>query len=398
MAETGTAVAKKKNRIQEIFETLVNEGDDFETREKALTVATQLREREMQLGAQKALAAQSWGKNFANDVQLAMAKWCEENGLDHVRHIDILGGTVYLNAEYYIDRLREHKNYHRSYAIVIAPYSRQDIPEDVFKDSKVRGRLAQDEVRDNIKLHTLQRKHRPHAYLNDPKYKDTCAAVVVVIEMWGADAEGKRALVEYEGMNEAGSCGRRTGSNKGKDPVGDAEPVATATTRAYRKACWKVPGMSPKVVADETGIVEMNDYIQRNRTEGSKHNAHIKEIERLLGLKNLDHETREYAQSIYDDWVAGAFENVNVQQLRDLQAELERGMFFETVPETHEVGLDEDEMLDATTGEVIQNEGLCAHCGASIDMGEPHGETCPMVEPNGELVEDAQMIEREGDQ
>jgi len=193
--------------------------------------------------------------------------------------------------------------------------------------------------------------------------------------MWGRDAEGNRVLVTYAGMNEAGSCGRRAKSGGGRDQIGDEDPVASATTRAYRKACWKVPGMSPKVIDDEVDMVEMRETIKMGRVEGTQHRDLIAQIELLLEREEIPRDIRAYAQSIYDDWVAGAFENVTVTQLLQLVDELQDGLVL------HADALNEDEMLDPTTGEVIQDEGLCAHCNASIDMGEPHGETCPMVEP-----------------
>jgi len=46
--------------------------------------------------------------------------------------------------------------------------------EDVFNDEKVRGKLVQQEMKHNVKLFHLQLEHRPHAYMNDPQFKDTC--------------------------------------------------------------------------------------------------------------------------------------------------------------------------------------------------------------------------------
>lgn len=51
------------------------------------------------------IASESWGKNLSPHTQAAMARYAMEAGLDPVRHIDVLGGRVYINAAAYMDRL-----------------------------------------------------------------------------------------------------------------------------------------------------------------------------------------------------------------------------------------------------------------------------------------------------
>jgi hypothetical protein len=51
------------------------------------------------------IANESWGKNLSPHTQAAMARYAMEAGLDPVRHIDVLGGRVYINAAAYMDRL-----------------------------------------------------------------------------------------------------------------------------------------------------------------------------------------------------------------------------------------------------------------------------------------------------
>jgi hypothetical protein len=51
------------------------------------------------------IATESWGKNLSPHTQAAMARYAMEAGLDPVRHIDVLGGRVYINAAAYMDRL-----------------------------------------------------------------------------------------------------------------------------------------------------------------------------------------------------------------------------------------------------------------------------------------------------
>lgn len=51
------------------------------------------------------IAGESWGKALSPHTQAAVARYAMEAGLDPVRHIDVLAGRVYINAQAYMDRL-----------------------------------------------------------------------------------------------------------------------------------------------------------------------------------------------------------------------------------------------------------------------------------------------------
>lgn len=51
------------------------------------------------------IAAQTWGKGLSRHEHAAVARYCLEAGLDPVRHVFVLGGTVYVNAQAYMDKL-----------------------------------------------------------------------------------------------------------------------------------------------------------------------------------------------------------------------------------------------------------------------------------------------------
>jgi hypothetical protein len=45
-----------------------------------------------------------WGKEVSDIMARAVAQYCRENQLDAVRHVEVLGGRIYLTAEFYDER------------------------------------------------------------------------------------------------------------------------------------------------------------------------------------------------------------------------------------------------------------------------------------------------------
>lgn len=137
--------------------------------------------------------------------------------------------------------------------------------------------------------------------------------------------------------------------------------------------------MSPKVINDEVELTEMRETIKHGRTEGSTWDTLLEEIERMLKMKAIPKDVRAYCSSIYEDWIATAFQNITVAQLMQLRDELDAGL----------QGINEDTMCDPETGEVILDAetALCPECNASLDMGEPHGPDCAFGPENEGTVE-----------
>jgi len=51
-----------------------------------------------------AVRGTQWGRDCSAQVQHAVAHYCYINGLDAVRHVEVLGGRIYLTAEFYRER------------------------------------------------------------------------------------------------------------------------------------------------------------------------------------------------------------------------------------------------------------------------------------------------------
>ena len=195
-------------------------------------------EREQLLGrAAIEIANTQWGGSISVDARKAVARWCMEAGLDPARHIYILGGKIYDNAEYYIDKLASMATFHHAEIKLVAPLDHRKIdPEAVGTEKATELRRMQQEM--NAERLCLQMTWGVPPEAND--HPDTSAAAVVTLYF----TDGSTA----QACNWAGSMGKkRPPSQKNpkgapKDPIGDDSPVKTAITRALRKAAkQKVP-------------------------------------------------------------------------------------------------------------------------------------------------------------
>ena len=75
---------------------------------KRAAMAPEKEARLAEIKAQNAMAAQirgqMWAKDASHETIRAVAEYCRQNGLDPVRHVELLGGRVYLTATLYEER------------------------------------------------------------------------------------------------------------------------------------------------------------------------------------------------------------------------------------------------------------------------------------------------------
>lgn len=189
-ATPGTAVARKS-----------------ETSERVAATRNALRERNELVAAIKGT---QWGRDTTPQMARAVAHYCLENGLDPVRHVEILGGRIYLTAEFYDER---------GIAMIRSGEVIPDEPDIISADPRLE-QLA--DAGDEWAI--AERTRRIHERIKHGVPEKSLGAVVQRFRL----RETGQCII---GVNWCGGNGRR-------DPVGDAEPTKTATTRARRRA-WK---------------------------------------------------------------------------------------------------------------------------------------------------------------
>jgi len=174
--------------------------------------------------ARKEMAKMSWGASLDQRALGAIAEWGRVYGVDVTQEIDLLGGRVYLNARYYLRRLA-----------------------DLITAGRVEYAHA-DHIHDDTRLKELgtdgdterHRRLKERIKYNVPEK----AAAAVAFRVKVRDME-----MEVVGVNWAGGGVRKS------DPVGEAEPVKTAESRAARRAMRQLVG-HVKEAEDVEAMVE----------------------------------------------------------------------------------------------------------------------------------------------
>jgi hypothetical protein len=181
----------------ELETQLLAEAKTPQERQLAFGLASQVRQADMVRKAALASAEEGWGKLISPMARAATIRYCFSIGADPFRHVNVLGGNIYLNAAFWMDLVASNPKFKRAEVLFIHDDTR-----------------ASDEDRERRKALRIQ--------YGVPE-KAPGAAVVTLFY------EGERG--PFIGVNWAGV--------REKDPVGIAEPTKTAETRAYRRAALK---------------------------------------------------------------------------------------------------------------------------------------------------------------
>ncbi len=157
-----------------------------------------------------------WGKQLGDAGSRALAEWCRARNIDPVLHVDVLGGRVYLNAEFY--RERGAPLIQRG-VVGLPSFDHMEHDDRLDALEKAGDEWARDE---RVRRVRLRIKH------NVPEKAK--AAVVCTIRV---------GATEVEGVNWCG------GGVKANDPVGESEPSKTAESRAERRAWRRIVAVVP---------------------------------------------------------------------------------------------------------------------------------------------------------
>jgi hypothetical protein len=163
----------------------------------AYQLSTHVRQQQMVAAASKELAQSSWGKEISANARAAVVRYCLEIGADPLRHVFVLGGNIYLNAQFYMELVAANPKFMRDEV--------DFIHDDTRASKEERDRRAK------LRVEYAVPENAPGA---------------AIVTLFYQDGRGP-----FIGVNWAGV--------KDKDPVGKQDPTKSAQTRAYRKAAIK---------------------------------------------------------------------------------------------------------------------------------------------------------------
>lgn len=206
------------------------------------------------------------GAHMSPETRWQVAKMCQVTGANPLTHIDILGDTIYHNAEYWSDVLNTHPLYLKHEQREISEANQQTLENKAEEleeraegirekaeklDSEKLCKKALDlvvrseELREEADEIELARSNYgvpewPSDVVETTIYRLVQSAPVEEIRKGEVDA-GPFVITVSE-CNWAGGYGEYLDENNlsgpayGKDPIGDANPAKTARTRSLRRA------------------------------------------------------------------------------------------------------------------------------------------------------------------
>lgn len=178
-----------------------------------------IEENRIRNAAVAAIRGTIWSKDLSAQQIGAVAHYARETGIDPVRHIEVLGGRIYLTAEFYRER---------GAALVRAGKVQIHETEYINVDARLDA-MAKDGNAWAIK----EQAHRQMCRIRYNAPEKAAAIAVVRITVTDTDST-------YVGVNWCGGLSKR-------DPVGDAEPAKTAEARAERRAWRRIVSVVPEL-------------------------------------------------------------------------------------------------------------------------------------------------------
>lgn len=204
------------------------------------------------------MAGTNWGKGLDQPTRRAVSDWGQRHGIDVATEIFVLGGSIYLNAQFYINRLVEMvKAGHVldfsqdmvQHDARLGEVLAEVLPADASDEERAELREAQAKARREIR-----RRRDIRIMYGIPE--SATAAVVTTIRLT------RLPSVPFVGIKWAPHA-----NSQHRDPVGTDYPQESALTRSARRALKQVVRHLPEVVewlegAEEDAIATVDTAIR----------------------------------------------------------------------------------------------------------------------------------------
>lgn len=218
------------------------------------------------------------GNTFTPQTRQALAEFCRVTRANPQRHVDILGGGPYLNAEYWAERMSSHPMFVRYEQREIGPAAEQEIRDRAKRHLELANSLEEagrkqealdrrvkaidlEEEADEMRAARRQWNPRQSAIsvVETTVYRFINATPLEKIES-GEITDFDQYIVEVKECNWAGGMGREFADKKKYDPIGDMEPSKTARTRSMRRAA--VRAFSAWMEEYDSQIRRAEEYVE----------------------------------------------------------------------------------------------------------------------------------------
>lgn len=214
----------------------------------------------------QAIRGATWAKvSDLSDVAVrAIGAWAIAADIDPVTEIDVLGGNVYINADYYERKLSE------LIGLGVIAYAR---PDWIHHDQRLD--VLADEGDEASRVERVRRL-RERVLHNVPENADHAA--VYRVKHRGMDEEITGVKFHVPGKKKTVRRKGGTGTYEvDADPIGDAAPETTIETRALRRAMLKLraalPGDVKLASSRDEDVVSLSSMLGEERARLARQRA-----------------------------------------------------------------------------------------------------------------------------
>jgi hypothetical protein len=196
------------------------------------------------------LRGQVWAKENMSESQVkAVAEWATRNGIDPVREVDVLGGRVYVNANYALRKLSE-----LTHAGYIESHGARWIHYDARLEEEVKAG-------EEWALKEMRERRRERIMRAVPEASTEACVYWIKVRSLDEPVCG----VKYHEQGKVVKRKKSDGStyNRDADPIGDQAPIETVETRALRRAMRALVSIIPGLSAIEQVISEEGKAVSR---------------------------------------------------------------------------------------------------------------------------------------
>lgn len=169
-----------------------------------------------------------WGQDLHPLVAKAIAEWSRRHGIDAVTEVYVLGGNIYLNAQFYLNRLAP--------LIAAGLLTKAPTFTQFHDDDRLLGVITGTELPEGLPVSVVQaaqvqaaeewvRRRQLRVKYNVPEGAVAACLVEIHIKGVATPFEGVKFITDEQ--NKYG---------KPADPIGVAKPMETVETRALRRA------------------------------------------------------------------------------------------------------------------------------------------------------------------
>jgi hypothetical protein len=186
-------------------------------RAAAWDLADTIKQAEMTRRVSQVIAATEWGAALSESRRVAFSRYCLALGADPLRHVDLLGGTPFVNGDYFRDVIAANPEFDHA-----------DDPRWIHHDKRLEALSVDETATEADRAWAKQENDERRRTRIEQNVPDGCPSACILTLHY----KGGRGPFRGIGRVRGGT----TVNGKPQDPIGLEHPRETAETRAWREA------------------------------------------------------------------------------------------------------------------------------------------------------------------